>query len=167
MKNKTLRFLFLFSILLCLTGCDEKHEISNPVGYINEEIHINISDCNIKEAYDNHFIGDGESYIKADCSNNYKNIEEQIDSWNKMPLSENLQLAMYGGVKNEMYYGWEFAKEVGIPEIKNGKYLFIDRHSESKDTSSDEDLFNRHSHNFTVAMYDSDSKYLYYYEGDS
>ena len=96
MKNKTLSFLFLFSILLCLTGCDEKHEIKDPTGYINKEINIDISNCNTVKSYDNHFIGDGESYIKADCSTNYKDIEEQIVSWNKLPLSENLQLAMYG-----------------------------------------------------------------------
>lgn len=137
--------------------------------YIKKEINLDISSCNIFLDKDTHggFLGDGERIVKADCSDNYNDILNQIINWNELPLSENLRLIMYGGYKGDMYYGYELAEKNGIPKIENGYYLFIDRHDSVTDEHSDKDLFSRYSFNFTIAFYDLDTNYFYYYEFDT
>lgn len=137
--------------------------------YIKKEINLDISSCNILLDKDTHggFLGDGERIVKADCSDSYKDILSQITNWNELPLSRNLKLIMYGGYKGDMYYGYELAEKNGIPKIENGYYLFIDRHDSVTDEHSDKDLFSRYSFNFTIAFYDLDTNYFYYYEFDT
>lgn len=153
----------LFIILLCevmilgLTGCNN----NSTMDYINQKINIDISKC------DTIADKDGHSFVQVDCSNNKEEIINQVNEWNDLPLSENLQLIMYGGEKDGITYEYELAKKEGIPRIKNGYYLFVDRHNESKDTDSDIDLFNRYSFNFTIVLYDKDTNNLYYYEFDT
>lgn len=140
-----------------------------PTKYIEKEINLNISSCDILLDNDTHggLLGDGEHIIKADCSDTSKDILEQITYWNEFPLSRNLKLIMYGGYKDGKYYGYELAEKNAIPKIENGYYLFIDRHDGVTDEHSDEDLFNRYSFNFTIAFYDLDTNYFYYFEFDT
>ena len=49
-----------------------------------------------------------------------------------------------------------------IPEIKNGSYFFLDRHPDSPDPQSDEEILNRDSMHITLAVYDADNHTLYY-----
>lgn len=157
--------LLLLIVVFNISGCSS---ISTSE-YIKKEIKVDISKCNIIVDNNEHsgFLGDGEYYVKAECLDEEKNLTKQVSSWNKLPLSENLQLIMYGGHKDGIEYGYELAKKLDIPEIKNGYYFFIDRHSESKDKFNDENIFDRYSFNFTLAMYDSDFNVFYYYEFDT
>lgn len=159
--KKILYILLALIVVLSIIGCKS----SSTIEYIKKEINLDISKCHIIEDNDEHsgFLGDGEYFVKAECLDNDENIINQINSWNVLPLSKNLQLIMYGGNG----YNYELAKSVGIPEINNGYYYFIDRHSESVDKQSDIDLFNRYSFNFTLALYDNDTNILYYYELDT
>lgn len=124
---------------------------------------IDISKCeNIRtEAPDASFHGDGEYVVVANCE---KNNEIDFSYWKKLPLTENLQIAMYGGKIGDRTYHYEFAIDNGIPEIKNGYYYFIDRHSKATNIYSDENLLSRYSFNFTIAFYDLDTNLFYYYE---
>ena len=54
-----------------------------------------------------------------------------------------------------------------IPDIENGYYYFLDRHSEATNVNNDEDLNERSSYNFSLGIYDSDTMMLYYYELDT
>lgn len=54
-----------------------------------------------------------------------------------------------------------------IPEVENGYWFFYDRHCESMDLSSDASIHQRSSWNFTLAVYDADTKMLYYFELDT
>ena len=105
--------------------------------------------------------------MKATCPDDFETEIKESVSWHKLPLSENLNLIMYGGSLNETYYGYELANEAGIPKIENGYYVFVDKHKKSKDIYSDKDLFNRASFNFIVALYDEESNSFYYYEFDT
>ena len=51
----------------------------------------------------------------------------------------------------------------GIPEIRAGFYRLIDRHAQAGET----DLLGRASLNFTLALYDTDTDTLYYFEMDT
>ena len=156
-------------ILLIIAGCSGE---SNQA-YIAEQIKIKMPKALNIEYTDDHsgFHGDGKRFAKIEFDNNNGlNIISQIensDRWNKMPLTENLNLIMYGGIKNDVEYAYKFAEELGIPEIKNGYWYFLDRHSESTHPEKDTELFDRHSFNFTLSMYDADNNTLYYFEFDT
>jgi len=115
------------------------------------------------------FHGDGGTYakIKLDGKGTEKAILEIKNSWKSLPLSENLSLIMYGGMRDNIEYIYNLADEFKIPHIENGYWLFIDRHSKSINNYDDTDLFNRHSFNFTLALYDADENVLYYIEFDT
>ncbi len=89
--------------------------------------------------------------------------------WRALPLSENLQTAVYGKKDGNTLYGPFILTDetTTIPAIKNGYYYFCDRYSESHDPKNDNDLLNQHSFNFTIALYDTDNNNLYYYELDT
>ena len=62
-----------------------------------------------------------------------------------------------------MYYGYEFVEKVGIPQIEHGYYYFLNKQTNNQDT----DVLNSPSLNFVIAMFDSDSNTLYYFELDT
>lgn len=158
MKKKIL-LMFLLCLMLLLTAC------------YSEETYMGFSkdDFKVVDEKDTHggFLGDGDYYLILDCSENKEKALENISDWNELPLSENLQLIMYGGEKDGVAYGYELAKDANMPEIKNGYYCFYDRHSESTEHDDDSELFSRHSYNFSIAIYDSDTDIMYYYEYDT
>lgn len=82
-------------------------------------------------------------------------------------MSENLSLMFYGGERDGMYYDFNLADEANMPKVEHGFYYFQDRHSKSTDSSSDVEIFDRGSYNFSLAVYDSDTDRLYYFELDT
>lgn len=126
-------------------------------------------DFSIIEEFEDYggFPVDGSHYLILDCSGNKQKALEIIKDWNKLPLSENLNIAMYGGEKDGIIYGYELAKEAHIPKIENGYYIFEDRHSESSDSKDDSELFDRYSFNFSIAVYDCDTDKMYYFKFDT
>ena len=92
---------------------------------------------------------------------------EVIMDWKKLPLSENLNLIMYGGEKDGVIYAHNLSSEAHMPKIENGYYIFEDRHSESSDSKDDSELFERFSYNFSIAIYDTDTDRMYYFEFDT
>lgn len=113
------------------------------------------------------FLGDGSYYLILDCSQEAEQAAALIKDWTPLPLTENLQLIMYGGQRGGALYGYNLAEEAHWPVISNGVYKFVDRYSETADPSDDADLFTRSSFNFTVAAYDLDTNTLYYFEFDT
>ncbi len=163
MKN-ILFFLLCGGCFLCVTGCVNR--TTNE--YIKDKIDIDISSCEIEDEQDSHggFHGDGDYIVRANCSENSKNIIDQLNDWIELPLSENLQLIMYGGERDGITYSYDLAKQANIPQIDNGYYYFINRNRDAINKHSD-DIFNEHSHNFTLAFYDKDNNMFYYYEYDT
>ena len=51
--------------------------------------------------------------------------------------------------------------------MEEGWYSFVDRHSESTDSSDDTNLLSRFSFNFSLAVYDAATDRLYYLEFDT
>lgn len=155
--------------VLMIAGCStESHQ-----DYIAKQINIKMPNVLNIEYMDDHggFHGDGQKFAKIEFDKtNGQNILMQIENyekWNKLPLTENLNLIMYGGSKDNIEYTHKFAEKLGIPQIDNGYWLFTDRHTESTYPEKDTELFERHSFNFTLAMYDGDNNTLYYFEFDT
>ena len=110
---------------------------------------------------------DGSHYLILDCSGNKQKALEIIKDWNKLPLSENLNIVMFGEEKDGLIYGYELAKEAHMPKIENGYYIFEDNQLEGKDGSDDSELLNRSSFNFEIAVYDCDTDKMYYFKFDT
>jgi len=130
-----------------------------------EETYFGFSkdDFTIVDEADSH--GDGSYYLILDCSENREKAVENIKGWKQLPLSSKLQLIMYGDESGA--YGYNLAEVAKIPEVTNGYYYFCDRHAESTDSSDDTNLLARASFNFTLAIYDSDTDRMYYFEFDT
>lgn len=171
-KNNSLSLKTFSPITHCLIACLFLLSL-NPVGrYIidtYEYFGFTRRDFSVMEELDTHggFHGDGSYRLILDCSGNKQEALEIVSGWTPLPLSENLALILYGGFKDGMWYGYHLAEEANIPPIKNGYYIFMDRHSDSVDRADDSELFDRTSFNFSFAIYDSDTDIMYYFEFDT
>ncbi len=161
---KYIKLLFSL-VLLCtlLASCSLRS--NTRIEYFG----FNITDYTLVEEHDTHgsFLGDGSYYLILDCSEKTSTAQDITSNWKPLPLTENLQLVMYGGKKDGIDYGYNFAEEAHWPAINNGVYKFVDRHSEAKDNTDDTDLLDRHSFNFSIAVYDLDTDILYFFEVDT
>ena len=157
------------SWLIAPTNADTQS--TKTIGNANAEKYFGFrkKDYEVKEETDTHggFHGDGAYHLIMDCSENKGKALEIVSSWNQLPLSENLNLIMYGGERDGMTYGFNLAELANMPTIENGCYCFYDRHSESTDSGSDANLFDRASFNFSLAVYDFDTNMMYYFEYDT
>ena len=134
-----------------------------------DHLGFEITDYTIVEEEDTHggFHGDGSYYLILDCSKNSSQVHEAIKEWKELPLSDNLDLVMYGGEIGGVNYAYNFAEDAHLPTIQNGVYKFVDRHSSSVDQSDDTNLLDRASFNFSIAVYDLDTDTMYYFEKDT
>lgn len=126
---KTFKLIVMILSYGLLVGCS----IQNQSKDISNELRISIPKEVEISSYDTHsgFHGDGTTYTRIKFRNEVaENICTEIkdnNNWNKLPLSENLQLIMYGGTKNNIEFNYNLADEVGIPIVESGYWIFIDR----------------------------------------
>ena len=136
-----------------------------------------MSSGTILEESDSHGGSHGDGMLFQQISFEDDKVLEEIkgnQNWKAFPLSRNIEALVYG-VKEETedcvrMYGPYLTDEnwnTIIPEIQNGYYYFYDRHSDSEDPYNDENVLDRASLNFTLALYDSDHNVLYYVEFDT
>lgn len=117
------------------------------------------------------FHGDGVTLAKAKITQN--NIQYILDKskvkWNKMPMSKDIKLRLYGGRKDNINYSYELAKDLNMENIETGYWLFLDRWGNEKEYTKGEGLLdgNRHSKNFSLGIIDSDNNIFYYIKFDS
>lgn len=160
--KKFLAIIIVSTFLIALSSCSINPRSDLYFGFSKQSF-------TVVEEMDTHggFHGDGSYYLILDCSNNVDAALSNVANWNQLPLSENLNLIMYGGEKDGMTYVYNLSEEAHIPAIENGCYCFKDRHSEANDASDDSGLFSRASFNFSLAVYDCDTNRLYYFEFDT
>ena len=99
-------------------------------------------------------------YFSEKQANNFVNKVKENTNWRKLPITERL----YNKVCK-----YAMDEQMNIPEASNGYWFVLDRHSETKDKHNEKDIFDedRHSYNFTVAVFDTDKNILYVYELDT
>lgn len=132
---------------------------------------INISNGTIITDTDSHggFHGDGITFLEVafeddSCLNQIKGNS----SWKQLPVSYPVDALLYGtqnGSSSIGPYVTEGGKKL-FPKAETGYYYFKDRHTGAGGQGS-KDVVNRHSFNFTVALYDEDTRTLYYCEFDT
>ncbi len=161
MKNKILLLSVSFFCLF-LSSCGIFNEKNDILGFDT----TGYSTISEKDTHGG-FHGDGTYHLILDCSSDSQKAQNMVSDWKPLPLSENLELVMYGGEKDGVEYCFNFAKQTNFPIIKHGVYKFFDRHSEAINPDDDSQLLSRYSYNFSLAMYDIDNDILYYFELDT
>lgn len=136
----------------------------SPIKTVVNNLNLNLYDSKIvSEKSTKGFFGDGMYYIVIDCKKSKEKVLEQLNNrWELFPLTNNLNLIMYEGNNN-----YHLAQDIGLPEIEDGYYLFINKHSSAKNKYRDDDLFDDHSFDFILAIYDIKTDLLYYFEYDT
>lgn len=133
--------------------------IADFIGLTPSCFGLNLDDHTVVESLDTHggFHGDG-TYFILDCSKNREKALEGVRKWDKLPLPENVDLLMFG--KENSWY--KIADEAKMPRVENGYYVFRNR-------SSNKAAFDESGHieNFTIAVYDTDTDMMYYFEWDT
>ena len=165
MKSKILITLTIICGMILIVYI-RNYTFNNKLKSIGKALELDIESCIIEDQKDTHggFLGDGEYFSKIICKE--KQNDEIKSKWKSLPLSEEIQKVM-----NLISYDGKGGKNVyeryDIPNLENGYYCFVDRHSDSTDKKSDENLNKRSSYNFSLGIYDSENKVLYYYELDT
>lgn len=162
--NKVLALSAIYIIYITLASCGTK----NPQEIIAKELGINLSNGITISNTDTHggFHGDGHTYIvlKFDDDSLLKVIKNN-SKWRKFPLDKTFQTLVYGREEDTSKTGPFVTDGQGnslIPEIQNGYWFLIDRHSDTKT-----DILERGSFNFTLGLYDTDNNIIYFYKLDT
>lgn len=132
---------------------------------ISAALEVDISDGIILEGYDDHsgFHGDGTLFAVFEFSDDA--LEQKIScpgGWNSLPLTDNLEVLVYGIRSSEAATGPFIG--ITMPKVERGYWYFYDRRGM---TSDDRTVLQRESYNYTIAIYDADTNKLYYCEYDT
>lgn len=173
-RNVLLSFLLVVSFLFAVIGCGADGS-ANFLQELSQSLGVDVSSGEILTQSDTHggFHGDGTTVVEIQLTDSdlAKQIEENGNGeWNELPLTDNLTALVYGIHTEEssvgpMIHGGDNMPV--IPEVENGYYYFLDRHSQSTDPKDDTKVLGRGSYNFTIAIYDADHQILYYMELDT
>lgn len=115
-----------------------------------------------EKLYDSHegIHYDGESLYQfsfsEESADEFISKVESSDSWKPLPLSESLSLLMFGGEKNDIEYMHFFAEIVGLPEVNNGYWMFVNQNID------DSNLLDAYSYDFSLAIFDVDHNMMYF-----
>lgn len=109
------------------------------------------------------FLGDGETFAKVYLSKSQidrlvKRIKKN-EHWKEAPVYENL----LNRIQSSQDFGYK------IPNIKNGYWIFKDRHSEATNIYDETSMFKerRGSVNYSVGILNLDTNILYFYQDDT
>ena len=164
--SRTRKISIGFIVILLLFMCIFAQ--STPQGYVSKYLGIDCSRGIANTYIETHggFLGDGDTFIEIQFPNEqFGNVIRESEGWREIPLTDNLNIIIYG-IENE-----EMSREPSvagvIPKIQKGYYYFEDRNFESTDKYDDSEIFDRSSYNYTIAIYDADTMILYYCEEDT
>ena len=140
---------------------------------IGRQLEIDLSRATLVEYQDSHggFHGDGETVavitLPEDTASLAESMMEYGAQWQKLPLREDLSLALYGGMEGDTQRMPLFADANGdpiAPEVTKGWYYLDDALGEPYIEAS---IFSRTSFDFCLALYDVERRTLYYFELDT
>ena len=157
------KIVILLTILFLVTGCSilncSNDSIISSMGIKN-------TTCEIIEEKDSHggFLGDGDYFAKIKCDN--LKVSDLTKSWYILPIPETLKevLEIEQCDSNSCKNVFE---KYNIPEVTNGYYYFLDRHSMATNSDDVSKINERSSYNFTFAIADLDNSVVYYYKLDT
>lgn len=144
-----------------------------PTEYVEKTTGAKVSDAKLVFHEDDHggFHGDGDTLMVFDCSEAGEDFESSLSEWRELPMSDKLYYALFdqradmGEPLGRLFVRFDIEYDHDTPAVKDGLYYFENRHNRAK-SRDDENLFD-HSVNFTFAVYDRETKKLYYIEVDT
>ncbi len=164
--------LVLLPATACSPGADVEIELEN----VSESLGVNAAGGTMVTRADSRggFHGDGTAFVEIHYPDDRVLSEiEQNAYWKKLPLSESVEALAYGvtyeenGVSTSVGPYLTERGEPLFPRVQNGYYYFYDRHDQAVDPSDASQALNRASLNVTLAIYNADSRELYYCEFDT
>ena len=174
-KQMILSVMAALALILSACGVGSARGVLDEVAGVLE---LDLSGCEVVSSRDSHggFHGDGTAFAELNCS--HTGVLDQIkedSNWKAFPLDRTAQSLVYGVTEQTgteetgiMVYqtGPYLTGEEGdplVPEIREGYYRLIDRHAQAGES----DILDRHSFNFTLALYDTETATLYFCELDT
>ena len=161
-----------FSLLGIISKISEDSRIAQKESKLRAEIsevtEVDVTFADEISHYSRYgFHGDGITCIAYHFSDNGPgNTIKNSTLWNPFPLTDTLQMLVYGVVDDNLSVTPIIVDKDHkplIPEIKEGYYFFIDRNANQQ-----ADNFWEHSStNFVLALYDAEANNLYYCEFDT
>lgn len=148
--------LVLCVCLLLLGGCGKKTVQET----VSQRLHANFASGTVAEQKDSHggFHGDGFARIVLTFSDDGAGRAlEWNEKWMELPMPEALD-ELIERLPEEYRPG---------RDVSAGYYFFEDRSAQAYDKSDPSAALARGSVNFTLAVYDSETRTLYYCEADS
>lgn len=136
---------------------------------ILEEIGVDVTHAEILSEMDTHggMHGDGVSCVVLQVDEPVRDAIK-AEGWNPMPLDQTTEILLYGVTKETpdgpCTYGPYLSGEDHqplVPQIQDGYYLLLDRHSAAKPDQDPAEILQRGSQNLTVALYDDATGILY------
>ncbi len=169
-----MKHLLCILICICLLYMASCSKSSSVTDEISKTIGIDLAKAEYATRIDTHggFHGDGNTIVTIPIPS--ESVLEQIQcnsNWHSLPLSENLSAVVYGITEGNFsigpYITVDDTRDPAVPEITNGYYFFLDRHSQSTEAHDDTNVLSRASFDLTIAIYDCDNEMLYYLEFDT
>ncbi len=145
----------------------------SPKKAVERDLGLDVSSAWVVSHSDSHggFHGDGLTYTVLNCAR--KPPLEQLQAsgtWQQFPLDATTSTLVYGWREEDGGHVTQIGPYLGngqgaplLPDIQNGYYLLLDRHSQAGHT----DILSRGSFNFTLGVYDTDTHTLYYCKLDT
>ncbi len=155
-KIRYLLFAIMISLLMVSCAQSDKSRVS-------DKLNLKLVKENQIMKYDDHgALGDGTRFITFQFdSNDTLNQIKSDSNWKKFPLDNTTKALMYGNEKTSPYVKDNNSRLL-FPEISEGYYLLIDRQEDKS-----QNILNRPSLNFTLAVYDTKTNTLYFAEIDT
>lgn len=159
--------IVIISVILIVLLCILIVNISldSKVKDMGLKLETDLKGCYVEYEANTHggFLGDGDSFMRINCE---KKKAIDVSKWKELPMSLELETILEMKMCNEIDCLNAYER-YNIPHVETGYYYFIDRHSEVVDIHDEEELSERSSYNFSIAIYDSNKKMIYYYELDT
>ena len=162
------------ALSLLLAACASQ----TPQEEVSQALELDVSGGRVVSASDDHggFHGDGTTFVALQFSDDEVLAQlEESGSWEAFPLDRTARALVYGVTEETgteetgitRFQTGPYLEDSGgnplVPEIREGYYRLIDRHAEAGET----DILDRSSFNFTLALYDTGTDTLYFFELDT
>ena len=161
--KKTISFIMIAALIFTLSACGTNDNNKKTILDISDMLDIEISQESVIGMQN-----DDNGFVSLEITDT-NTVDEIKSEWKELPLTENLTALVYG-LEDETSSIGPYISEDGealFPKVENGYYYFYDRHSESKDHFDDTNVLSRHSFNFVIAIFDTDTNRLYYCKFDT
>lgn len=164
MKRTILTLFLALAAVLLLAGCGAKSEEKT----VAKGLGLDVAGASVVFSYDSHggFHGDGTTCIALSFPDGRLKDRLTADAgWQSLPADETVQALVWGTQDDAASVGPYLTTGDGeplVPAVEAGYYRLIDRHSDQPAP-----LLERGSFNFTLGVYDSDARILYYCELDT